>query len=288
MRTHLLIPISWHCPAVLGGSNILLLILIIIIITTFFFILVSKTPQICHATRRHKCFTISNKPRPSRRWWRTCRSCRASVPPPFVGQSPPWCSRHRSSLRIGRVGKPRQMAIGELWWTMVNYGELWWTMVNYGELWWTMVNLVHPKNGDIGYSWLLVGCSRRKWTKSGSLIRVLWPEISLRLKRKDWDWKVLGLYTHIYIYIQNSQKSWDWKHQPVEIAASHQPRIRWDPRRGVGRRRRFPGSETFGNIWWVDQNTQSPNCGCQVGCSILKKATVEKLETWKICRKHHL
>jgi hypothetical protein len=27
---------------------------------------------------------------------------------------------------------------------------------------------------------------------------------------------------------------------------------------------------------------------CQVGCSILKKATVEKLETWKICRKHHL
>ena len=98
MRTHLLIPISWHCPAVLGGSNILLLILIIII-TTFFFILVSKTPQICHATRRHKCFTISNKPRPSRRWWRTCRSCRASVPRPFVGQSPPWCSRHRSSLR---------------------------------------------------------------------------------------------------------------------------------------------------------------------------------------------
>ena len=186
MRTHLLIPISWHCPAVLGGSNILLLILIIIIITTFVFILVSKTPQICHATRRHKCFTISNKPRPSRRWWRTCRSCRASVPPPFVGQSPPWCSRHRSSLRIGRVGKPRQMAIGELWWTMVNYGELWWT-------WYT------PKMEILAIPgcWLDVPeeneLNRAVWFVSYGL-KFHWDSNGKIGIEKYWD------YIHIYIY----------------------------------------------------------------------------------------
>ena len=58
-----------------------------------------KSLKLAMQQERHKCFTISNRLRPSRRWWRTCRSCRASVPRPFVGQSPPWCSRHRSSLR---------------------------------------------------------------------------------------------------------------------------------------------------------------------------------------------
>ena len=228
MRTHLLIPISWHCPAVLGGSNILLLILIIIILTTFFFILVSKTPQICHATRRHKCFTISNRPRPSRRWWRTCRSCRASVPPPFVGQSPPWCSRHRSSLRIGRVGKPRQMAIGELWWTMVNYGELgtpqkWRYWLFLAVVGW-MFMIYQKKIGQ--FDSCPMACNFTE-TQTERILKSIGIEIISQLK-------------------------------------SHQPGSAKDP---MGSQKRSGSQAPISwrkhrNIWWVDQNTQSLKCGC--------------------------
>ena len=80
-------------------------------------------------------------------------------------------------------------------------------------------------------------------------------------------WFSIAMLVHQRVLGLKASASWN-------RISQDQPRIRWDPRRGVGRRRRFPGGNTGTFGGWIKIHKASNVDACQVGPSILKKATV--------------